>query len=160
MPRAQMRWGARPVTSWPWKRILPASGRRAPAIRLNSVVLPEPFGPMTPSSSPSCSVKLTSLTARTPPKPLDSRSTSRRGTSRVSAVAGSTLREGGSGIGERGRRGFLGPDQLLLAVDPLEKRLLHDTRAVGTELHRTDDRVHAGGCHGVADLVAIERARA
>src|SRR5260370_1221221 len=115
---------------------------------------------MTPSSSPSSSVKLTSLTAWTPPKPLDSRSTSRRGMSRVRAIRGSTLREGRRGIGERSRRRLFGPDQLLLAVDPLEERLLDDARAVGTELHRPDHRVHARGCYGVADLVAIERARA
>src|SRR6266851_9944897 len=155
-----MRWGARPVTSRPRKRIRPESGRRAPAIRLKSVVLPEPLGPMTPSSSPSSSVKLTSLTAWTPPKPLDSRSTSRRGMSRVRAIRGSTLREGRRGIGERSRRRLLGPDQLLLAVDPLEERLLDDARAVGTEFDRSDDGVHAGGGHGVADLVTIERARA
>src|SRR5712691_10290750 len=140
MPRA-----ARPVTSWPWKRILPASGRRAPAIRLNSVVLPEPFGPMTPSSSPSSSVKLTSFTDRTPPKPFDSRSTSSRGMPRLTKPPGSTLREGRGGIGEGRRRRLLRPDQLLLAIDPLEQRLLHDTGAVGTELHGPDDRRHAGG---------------
>src|SRR3990172_6079696 len=69
--------------SWPRGRMRPASGERAPAIRLKSVVLPDPFGPMIPSSSPSSSVKLTSWTARTPPKPFDTRSTSRRGMERL-----------------------------------------------------------------------------
>ena len=35
-----------------WKRIAPASGRSAPEIRLSTVVLPEPFGPIRPTISP------------------------------------------------------------------------------------------------------------
>src|SRR5206468_1132950 len=35
------------------RRIAPPSGTRAPVIRLKSVVLPDPLGPMTPISSPS-----------------------------------------------------------------------------------------------------------
>ena len=54
MPRAHTRCGREPARS----RGRPGGsgrrrGRRAPAIRLKSVVLPEPFGPMMPTSSPS-----------------------------------------------------------------------------------------------------------
>ena len=46
-------------------------GRRArvkPEIRSNSVVLPAPFGPMSPTTSPGATVNDTSSTARMPPK--------------------------------------------------------------------------------------------
>ena len=36
--------------SSPSKRIDPAVGRRLPAIRLNVVLLPEPFGPISPEN--------------------------------------------------------------------------------------------------------------
>src|SRR2546426_5699966 len=47
-----------------------------PVIRLNSVVLPAPFGPITEWIVPSLIVKETSCTALTPPKVLDKRLTS------------------------------------------------------------------------------------
>ena len=36
--------------------------------QLNSVVFPEPFGPIKPTISPACTAKLTPFTAATPPK--------------------------------------------------------------------------------------------
>ena len=48
MPRWQRVRAAMRVTSMPSKRIVPASACTVPAIRLNSVVLPAPFGPMMP----------------------------------------------------------------------------------------------------------------
>src|SRR6478672_3751051 len=113
----------------------PPSGRSAPAMRLNSVVLPEPFGPITPSSSPACRVKPTSRTARTPPKPFVSRSTSRRATAGPRVAAGSALGEGRRRVGQRRGGRLLRPHQLLLAGLPLQQRLRHDAGAVGTELH-------------------------
>ncbi len=50
--RAAARSGGARVMSLPSKRMRPAFGRRLPVIRLNSVVLPAPFGPMMPSASP------------------------------------------------------------------------------------------------------------
>ena len=44
--------GLAAVISRPFRRIAPASGARPPAIRLKSVVLPAPFGPIIPSASP------------------------------------------------------------------------------------------------------------
>src|SRR5260370_23169935 len=46
----------------------PADGRSRPPIRLNSVVLPAPFGPMRATISPSATSKLTRWRTRRPPK--------------------------------------------------------------------------------------------
>src|SRR5437870_12616584 len=54
--------------SRPQLRILPELGFSAPAIMLNRVVLPAPFGPMKPKICPLRTSKLTSLTAARPPK--------------------------------------------------------------------------------------------
>src|SRR5690606_2285956 len=69
--------GRRPVRSTPPTRTAPASGRCTPLTRLSVVVLPDPFGPMRPSSVPAGTVKLTPSTATWPPKRLRSPSTSR-----------------------------------------------------------------------------------
>src|SRR5689334_3325136 len=42
----QSSWGGTPVTSRPFSTTRPVSARRWPVIRLNSVVLPAPLGPM------------------------------------------------------------------------------------------------------------------
>ena len=46
---------------------MPASARRSPVIRLNSVVLPAPFGPMIRRRSPGATSSETSLIAGRPP---------------------------------------------------------------------------------------------
>src|SRR5438105_3931022 len=46
----------------------PAVGARMPAIRLSSVVLPDPFGPKIPTISPGAIDNETSETALSPPK--------------------------------------------------------------------------------------------
>src|SRR5215510_7856724 len=63
-----MRWGRRPVMSRPWYRSRPAVGALRPVMRLNSVVLPAPLGPIRPKSSPRGTENDTRLTAMTPPK--------------------------------------------------------------------------------------------
>ena len=60
--------GVAPDMLRPSSSTSPALGCRKPLSRLNSVVLPAPFGPMMPRISPLCSVKLTSCTALRPPK--------------------------------------------------------------------------------------------
>src|SRR5882724_5771086 len=65
-----------PVTSRSLKRTLPASGRRWPVMRLKSVVLPAPLGPMMALIDPRGTVKLTPPTARKPSKLLRSPVTS------------------------------------------------------------------------------------
>ena len=60
--------GGQRAMDLPSNRISPELGASVPLIRLTSVVLPAPFGPMTPRISPCCSVKQTSLTAISPAK--------------------------------------------------------------------------------------------
>src|SRR5438046_10557549 len=48
----------------------PPVGTRAPEMQLNAVVLPEPFGPMSPRISPSRTSNDTSLRAMNPPNCL------------------------------------------------------------------------------------------
>ncbi|MDT4830779.1 hypothetical protein FQZ97_642550 [compost metagenome] len=67
MPRWQrLNTGSR-VTSAPAKATWPRSGATPPAIRLNSVLLPAPFGPMMPSASPGASARLMSSVTFTEP---------------------------------------------------------------------------------------------
>src|SRR5262245_4936347 len=77
-PRRQIRWGGRPFVRPPRNCISPESGTSAPLMRLNKVVLPDPFGPITPRISPASTVRLTFFTAATPPKLLEILSRVRR----------------------------------------------------------------------------------
>src|SRR5215472_11453931 len=85
MPRRQRSCGAIPVTSRSLKRTLPASGRRCPVIRLKSVVLPAPLGPMMALIEPRGTLKLTPPTAWKPAKLLRRPWTSSTGDSRAGA---------------------------------------------------------------------------
>src|SRR6266702_2602574 len=60
--------GGKPVTSFPSSSTVPALCRYIPVIMLKSVVLPAPFGPMTPVMSPFDMEKETESSAVTPPK--------------------------------------------------------------------------------------------
>src|SRR3954471_17880104 len=62
--------------SWPSKTMRPASGRYTPLIRLNTVDLPAPLGPMRPRISPSSTLNVRWETASSPPKRLLSAVTS------------------------------------------------------------------------------------
>src|SRR5579864_8765278 len=62
--------------SRPSRRTLPLSGRRWPVIRLNSVDLPAPFGPITAAICRVATVRLTPETARNPPNDLERPETS------------------------------------------------------------------------------------
>ena len=68
-----------PVTSAPAKDTRPCCGRSAPDTRLNSVLLPAPFGPITEVMPPRAAEKDRSLTARSAPKLIDRPATSRMG---------------------------------------------------------------------------------
>src|SRR6266542_2338281 len=61
-------WAGRRDTRKPRMSTSPEVGVIDPAMRLNRVVLPAPFGPMTPRISPSRSSRSTRSTARSPPK--------------------------------------------------------------------------------------------
>src|SRR5499426_518724 len=76
MPRRHRRCGAILVTSRPLSSTCPESARRWPVIRLKSVVLPAPFGPMIALIEPRGTAKLTPSTARKPSKLFASARTS------------------------------------------------------------------------------------
>src|SRR3990172_1890431 len=65
-----MRWGFRASIRCPRNRISPASARYAPEMRLSTVVLPEPFGPMSPRISPLRTDSSRLSTATRPPNAL------------------------------------------------------------------------------------------
>src|ERR1700675_4189516 len=68
MPMRQRSCGAMPVTSRFLKTTRPVSGLTWPVMRLNSVVLPAPLGPMMALIEAGGTVKLTPSTAWKPPK--------------------------------------------------------------------------------------------
>ena len=52
----------------PWNTTFPIEGYKLPAIKLNKVVLPDPFGPIIPVIEPFLIVKEQLETAANPPK--------------------------------------------------------------------------------------------
>src|SRR4030095_109825 len=70
IPRRQRSCGAMPVTSRSLNTTRPPSGCRRPVIRLNSVVLPAPLGPMIALIEPCGTVNETPPTAAKPSKLL------------------------------------------------------------------------------------------
>src|SRR3954468_18153229 len=73
--------GVMPVTSWPLKKICPSVGLYRPEMQLTMEVLPAPLGPMIENSSPRSMLKLTSVSARTPPNLSDTCLASKMGVS-------------------------------------------------------------------------------
>src|SRR5215470_17258121 len=69
-PWAARRWAGAVVTSRPNSVMRPELTGSAPAMRLNSVVLPAPLGPMSARRSPGRTARATPSTARRPPKCL------------------------------------------------------------------------------------------
>src|SRR5215469_9352229 len=69
-PWAARRWAGALVTSRPNSVMRPELTGSAPAMRLNSVVLPAPLGPMSARRSPGRTARATPSTARRPPKCL------------------------------------------------------------------------------------------
>src|SRR5712692_8739360 len=85
----------------PRKRTEPEEAVRVPDTQLKQVVLPEPFGPMRPRISPSCTSKETALSAVKPPKRLVSRVTV--------SISWRSRRRYDVDVGEKLRRGPLRP---------------------------------------------------
>src|SRR5579884_4065708 len=106
MPRRATWWGRAPATSRPSNQMLPVVGGKSPVMQLNSVVFPAPLGPIRAKTWPRSTVKLTSSTARSPPKRLLTCSQRRMAPSCSSPISGALH------VGQRllGR----GPGQLLL----------------------------------------------
>ena len=68
MPSRTMRCGGVRVRSLPSNTMRPSFGRYSRVIKLNSVVLPAPFGPIRPPMSPGLELQSeTSASATTPP---------------------------------------------------------------------------------------------
>ena len=67
MPRRESSSGDMPVMSSPQNSTPPAVGLIWPRMLLNSVVLPEPLGPITPTISPGPTDSETPSTARIAP---------------------------------------------------------------------------------------------
>src|SRR5204863_169898 len=78
-PSRLIAWGGRPVMSSPRKRTVPEVGGKAPVMMLNSVVLPQPLGPMMQRSSPAPMDRLTPRKTWSPPNRLVTAPTSRSG---------------------------------------------------------------------------------
>src|SRR5580704_9458498 len=83
IPAIAQATGPVPETRVPRRRISPASGVISPEIKLNSEVLPAPFGPIRPRISPSRTSNDISTLAATPPNDLLTRSISSRGVSDI-----------------------------------------------------------------------------
>src|SRR5205823_5781235 len=71
IPLRDRQVGDRRVTSRSSKWIAPDDGVRTPERVSNSVVLPAPFGPMSPHTSPAAKATSISVSAATPPKRTD-----------------------------------------------------------------------------------------
>src|SRR5580693_2468457 len=126
------------VMSRPSNRIRPPLGGRTPAIILNSVLFPAPFGPMTPSTSPTSTVRSRRSITFSPPNARDS-------AARMSMFPVAPRRLGGVGLSaifhhfrfalhrNIRRRGIIDDDEFerpLLALAPLGRRHF-DFAAIG-----------------------------
>ncbi len=80
MPKAVRRWLGQSVTSWPNSSTCPEVTGYMPVMRLNSVVLPAPLGPIMALRSPGMMRSVTSRVACRPPKLLLSPLSSSAGT--------------------------------------------------------------------------------
>ena len=67
MPSRERACGGIAVMSEPSNTMRPVVGATSPVIRLNSVVLPAPLGPITASASPPSTARLTLSTALSAP---------------------------------------------------------------------------------------------
>src|SRR5436853_1429309 len=153
MPSRLIACAARPVMSSPRKRTAPAVGGKAPVMMLNSVVLPQPLGPMMQRSSPAPMDRLTSRSTWRPPNCLETPQTSRSG-----------------GVTERRRT----PSPLALALRldeaqvleqhlPLVLRLGDHDVEIGMPVFRAQPYHPVAGLqleagHGVDDLLPVHRA--
>src|SRR5262249_54598270 len=95
MPSRAIWWVLSPSMRRPSKWTAPASGRSRLVMRLKTVVLPDPLGPMRPTMLPVATSKEHSLTARSPPKSFVSPATASAGVSRGGAGAPGLMRPAG-----------------------------------------------------------------
>src|SRR5262249_30552679 len=114
IPIAVRRWLGQRVTSRPNSSTRPDEAGRMPVMRLNSVVLPAPFGPMIAARSPGMILNVTRRTAWRPPKFLDRPRNSRMGAWPPAGVSASTIGLSGSTTERPGLR--ISPADISLAV--------------------------------------------
>src|SRR4029453_8988520 len=131
MPARQRPCGGCFKRSRPSKRMLPAVGVRPPAIRLNSVVLPAPFGPVMPTASPGPTTRSRSSATMIEPKLFFRPATSSMRCQRA-ARSGDGLHLAADG--NRRRRLVVGYDDIVFAV--LEPPLAADKGRLGDFLGR------------------------
>src|SRR2546422_383981 len=103
-PNAATRFGGSPSMRRPSNSILPPVGRSSPETRFSSVVLPAPFGPIRPCTSPSATEKLASSTARTPPNARETPPSRRLMRPLETAAADATARRRGRWANKGSRR--------------------------------------------------------
>ena len=100
--------------SAPCRRSVPAAGRTSPDATLNSVVLPAPFGPISPVIRPTGAVEAHVVER-------DMAAVPDRDMGKVEAVRGSPAGDGGRGVGRAGDGGCRGPPlAAALAAGPRE----------------------------------------
>src|SRR5580704_13962361 len=90
-PSRARRWGFMAVMSVSNKCTVPRSGACNPLITLKRVVLPAPFGPMSPVTVPGCTIRLVSVSAETPPKRTATSETVRTAVPAVGSTSGTSL---------------------------------------------------------------------
>src|ERR1700733_10716113 len=170
MPPMQRARGGVRVMSLPSKCTVPVSGRSTPVMRLNSVDLPAPFGPMMPSASPRATSSATPSTALSEPNDR-ARLSSLRITSRPSRTSDQTQtifgvsRAQRSTIVMRCRTGTLcAPSLLRFRICDASlprciasgQRVLNESRTSGDRLHLAADRYFRRGFFvGDDDVVFI-----
>src|SRR5258706_16385374 len=126
-PRRAMRYGRSPAISRPWRRIEPCEGTSRPLIRLKSVDLPAPLGPMIAWRSPSGIASDTPRMISVAPKLLRTASSAT-----AASAIGVASRQGavqpGDAAGEQHDRDQPRPRLRSIHLDPEE---LHERARLG-----------------------------
>src|SRR5512137_2379344 len=96
-----MRWEGSPSSRTPSSRMVPEVAGMSPETRFKSVVLPAPFGPMRPCTSPASTAREAPSTAARPPKVLrTSSSSSSMGLPPRPPPGAQAARQGGDALGQ------------------------------------------------------------
>src|SRR6218665_1597788 len=90
-PRRLISYGASPLMRWPFSSTSPLLGTKRPLIRLNSVDLPAPLGPMMAPRSPGATAKLAPRMISVLPKLLRRSRSSSAGPASFAPMAGASL---------------------------------------------------------------------
>src|SRR5262245_46433504 len=144
MPSRVITRGGSPARSSPIRKMRPPSGVRYPVIRFRNVVLPDPFAPTIPTSSPPWLSTLIRLAAMTIPNDLERSTVFRIAASRTRHLAGPPPEPGGQGLVDRPESA--GPEEDDREHDdpeghlPFVREVLGGVRADELEGDRADQR--------------------